>query len=215
MERRGFVMFCTVVSLFLAFSLPVHGSFRKSSGSSVKLPGCAIWAERLDSQTERDSFYEGLPETDDSVETVVPVSLDTSALPFGYPDSVTGVIEGIPEPGSVCIEPSGLYLYVSSFSTGAVHVLRVSSLEQVRILSTGFEPDPLHHHPGTLEMHPRGDYIYITNPADGTVTVVRSLDGGLVTSIDIGQNPSDICFSPAGDRAYVTCRGSDQVFILE
>ncbi len=207
-------MFCLTVSLFLAFSLPVHGSFRKSSGCPVKLPGCAIWAERLDSQTERDSFYEGLPDSGDSVETAVPESLDTSVLPFGYPDSVAGVIEGIPEPGSVCIEPSGLYLYVCSFSTGAVHVLRVSSLEQVRILSTGFEPDTIHH-TGTLEMHPRGGYIYITNPAEGTVIVVRSLDWGFVTSIDIGQSPADICFSPAGDRAYVACRGSDQVFILE
>jgi len=192
-------MFCLAVSLFLAFSLPVHGSFRKSSDCPIKLPGCAIWAERLDSQTERDSFYEGLPDPGDSVETAVPDA---------------GVIEGIPEPGSVCIEPSGLYLYVCSFSTGALHVLRVSSLEQVRILSTGFEPDTIHHI-GTLEMHPRGGYIYITNPAEGTVTVVRSLDGGFVTSIDIGQSPADICFNPAGDRAYVACRGSDQVFILE
>jgi len=207
-------MFCLVMSLFLAFSLPVNESFRKSSHGSIKLPGCAIWAERLDSQTEKDSFYEGLSDSGDFVETDEAESMIPPVLPFGYPDSIAGVIEGIPEPGSICIDPSGLYLYIYSFSTGAVHVLRVSSMEQVRILSTGFEPDPARH-PGTLEMHPRGGYIYVTNPVDSTVAVVSSLDGGLITSIDIGQSPVDICFSPAGDRAYVTCRGSDQVFILE
>ena len=219
-------MFCLVISLFLALFPPNDGSLRKSSEDSIKLPGCAIWAEKLDSQTERDSFYDDLPEVSDSIETDVPELVSSPALPFGYPDSVAGVIEGIPEPDGICIEPSGLYLYVYSFTTEAVHVLRVSSMEQVRILSTGFDSAAGEDERsgneagsanirGTMEMHPRGDYIYLTNPDDGTVIVLRSLDGGMVLSIDVGQSPTEICFSPAGDRAYVTCRGSDQVYILE
>ena len=88
------------------------------------------------------------------------------SLPFGYPDSVSAVREGIFRPLSISVAHSGLYIYVIGSDEDGIMILRASTLE-------------------------------------------------IVGRISVGDSPSDIAFNPADDRAFVTCRDSDQIFVLE
>jgi len=203
--------------LLLQVSAPAGGAPR-SPCASVKLPPCAVYCEWLDSQKETGSFYDGLPENDGSPRPGSDPQDQPAGLPFGFPDSVTGVIEGIPAPLSVSVDPSGLYLYVMTQGSEGLLVVRLSSMEVAASSTIACAPAAGDRAavPGpVVRAHPRGTYLYVTNPADSTVSVFRTDDGSAAAVVKVWGCPSDIGFSPVGSRAYVPCCGSGRIFVLE
>jgi DNA-binding beta-propeller fold protein YncE len=213
-----------MIAAVLFAGLAMAGTQSKNPQATVKLPPCARYCEWMDSQEQTGSFYDDLPEypgqaASDSVTGPV------TSLPFGYPDSVGGVIEGIAGPISVTVAPSGLYLYVMGSSADGILVLRSSTLEITGTIpvfdadETGEDTDcpDSAFSPGsvTIRIHPRGGYIYVLDGTGGNVAVYSTEDGRLAVTVRVGDRPSDLAFNPAGDRAYVTCRDSDQIFVLE
>jgi YVTN family beta-propeller protein len=206
-----------VLLLLLQLIVPAGGA-PKSPSVTAKLPPCAVYCEWLDAQKETGSFYDGLPETDGSPRPASSTDEPPAGLPFGFPDSVTGVIEGIPAPVSVSVDPSGLYLYVMTAGDEGLLVVRLSSMEVIRSTGTADSsatdggiavPCPV------VRVHPRGTYVYVTNPADSTVSVFLTEDGSAAAVVKVWGRPSDIGFSPVGSRAYVPCRDSGRIFVLE
>ena len=177
-----------------------------------------MYAEWLDRQAETGGFYDGLPETDDSRGSEDAVPVESAGLPFGYPDSVAGVLEGIPEPASISIGPSGLYIYVMGSAEDGILVMRASSLEIVGAIAHGDTTgtsDQAAEASRVIRVHPRGEYIYVVDPPGSSICIYDLDDGSLAGVVQVGEGPSDIAFNPAGNRAYVPCPDSDRIFVLE
>jgi WD40 repeat protein len=224
-QKKGSVM--TIASVFLAVLMSA-GTVTKNPVRLSRLPPCARFCEWLDSQAETGSFYDGIPETGDTRDTHTDPEA-TLNLPFGYPDSVSAILEGISGPLSISVSPSGLYIYVIGSDEDGIMILRTSNLETVGSISISDssstedaslseydERDAAVHWPRVAVcVHPRGGYIYVADEADGTVSVFRIDDGVLVGRMKVGDSPTDITFNPAGDRAFVTCYDSNQIYVLE
>jgi DNA-binding beta-propeller fold protein YncE len=61
---------------------------------------------------------------------------------------------------------------------------------------------------------PGTDELWITDRVQGCVTVVSRSRGAITHTIRVGAEPHSLCFSPSGDRAWVSCSAVDRVDVV-
>ena len=58
------------------------------------------------------------------------------------------------------------------------------------------------------------DELWVVDRVQGCVSVVSRSLGSIVRTVRVGAEPHGLCFSPSGDRAWVTCSGADRVDVI-
>jgi len=108
---------------------------------------------------------------------------------------------------SLCILPSGEYLYVSDREDDNVSVIRTSDNTVVKTINVG-------EYPGGLCCIESGEYVYVANRNSMDISVIRTSDNTVVSTIDVGSSPSMICSNPPGNYLYVSLYTTDEVCVI-
>jgi len=127
----------------------------------------------------------------------------------------TGTIPTGIDPGSVTVDPSGRFAYVTNFEGSNISMYTINPttgvLTSIGTITTGYAPR-------SVAVHPSGKFAYATNVnvnVDSNVGIYAiNTTTGALTSIGTaaaGSFPYSIAIDPSGKFAYVTNLQSDNV----
>ncbi|HSR70060.1 MAG TPA: YncE family protein [Acidobacteriota bacterium] len=113
------------------------------------------------------------------------------------------------EPIGVAVTPSGDKLFVTN-RRGLVKVIDAETRQIIDDIKVGGRPSNITISPGGLE-------AFVTNYGRGKIGRIDFIDTAthrIVASKDIGVTPMASAVSPLGDRLFVVCAGSNDVWVL-
>ena len=115
-------------------------------------------------------------------------------------------------PGSVAVDPSGKFAYVTNSNSNDVSMYTINSttgaLTSIGTIATGASPI-------SVAVDPSGSFAYVANYGSNNVSIYSiNATTGALTSIGTtaaGSNPTSIAIHPSGTFAYVTNSNSNNV----
>ncbi len=123
-----------------------------------------------------------------------------------------GTIAAEPAPGSMAVDPSGMFAYVANSGASDVSMYSINAstgmLTSVGLTAAGTNPS-------SVAVDPAGKFAYVTNSGSSDVSMytINTTTGALTLSgtISAGSTPTSIAIHPSGKFAYVTNSGSNSV----
>lgn len=142
--------------------------------------------------------------TNDFSDTVSVVNTETDMI-------TTSITVGL-NPYDVAFSPDGQKAYVTNHSDNTFSVINTSN----DMVSGTFNVGVGNSEPYGVAFNPREmkHQAYIVNDGSDTVSVIDTINDTVTTSITIENNPTNVAFSPDGQKAYVTNGNSDTVSVI-
>ncbi len=129
----------------------------------------------------------------------------------------TGDFSGTPSqvdvgasPRGVAVEPNGNYAYVANFEDDTITEIFVSSRTVNETIEVGKGPWGVAAH---YDRDKNTPVAYVTNHDDDSVSVVDK--DGETTISNVGDGPTGVAVTPAGDYVYVANTFSDTVSVID
>lgn len=121
----------------------------------------------------------------------------------------TGQLESkfsVPTPYYSLVIPERNRLYVTSKSTGSVHVIDLDTREVARTIPVGKAPSHLAYD---------GDRLWVTNAGSGDVSVVDAAANREVKRIPSGADPHGVAYDSGTGFVFVANRGDRTLSVIE
>jgi YVTN family beta-propeller protein len=123
-----------------------------------------------------------------------------------------GTIATGTDPGSVAVDPSGKFAYVTNSGSNDVSMYTIEAttgaLGSIGTIAAGTDPV-------SVAVDPSGKFAYVTNFSSNDVSMynINATTGSLTSlgTIAAGLSPSSIAIHPSGNFAYVTNSGANDV----
>ena len=106
------------------------------------------------------------------------------------------------------VSPDGRYLWVQTAGTDQNVVLDTVTMEALVTASAGHDPEQSAFQPG-------GPYALIAHLQSTALVVLNSATGAPVTSLELGRNQANICYTPDGATAFVTSPDGNEVLVID
>jgi 6-phosphogluconolactonase len=123
-----------------------------------------------------------------------------------------GTIATGTDPGSIAVDPSGKFAYVTNSGSNDVSMYTIDAttgaLGSIGTIAAGTDPV-------SVAVDPSGKFAYVTNFSSNDVSMytINATTGSLTLlgTIAAGLSPSSIAIHPSGNFAYVTNSGANDV----
>jgi YVTN family beta-propeller protein len=123
-----------------------------------------------------------------------------------------GTIATGTDPGSVAVDPSGKFAYVTNSGSNDVSMYTIEAttgaLGSIGTIAAGTDPV-------SVAVDPSGKFAYVTNFSSNDVSMytINATTGSLTSlgTIAAGLSPSSIAIHPSGNFAYVTNSGANDL----
>ncbi len=109
-------------------------------------------------------------------------------------------------PRGIGFSPDRKHVYVALGDDNAIGVIDASSLEVVRKIPAGSDPE-------AFAVHPNGT-IYLSNEDEGLASVLDPASGKILAEIKVGLEPEGVGVSPDGQQVLVTSESSNMVHVI-
>lgn len=106
------------------------------------------------------------------------------------------------------VSPDGHVVWVQTEGTNENVVLDVETMEQLKSVPAGVDPEQSAFQPG-------GPYGMIAHIASNALVVLDAGSGERVAEIELGESQGNICYSGDGSFAFVTSLGGNEVVIID
>lgn len=124
--------------------------------------------------------------------------------------SKTGELEKTIEiggrPRGIGFSPDRSVVYVALGDDNAIGVIDTQTLEVLRKIPAGSDPE-------AFDVHPNGR-IYLSNEDDGLASVLDPSTGEIVAEVEVGIEPEGVAVAPDGKRVYVTSESTNMVHVI-
>lgn len=121
-------------------------------------------------------------------------------------DTVEATVSVGNRPRGVGLSPDRRHLYVALGEDNAIGVVDVRSLEVLRKIPSGSDPEAFAVHPGGL--------LYLSNEDDRMVTALDPESGKILAQIQVGIEPEGVGVSPNGRWVMVTSESTSMVHVI-
>lgn len=111
------------------------------------------------------------------------------------------------QPGECCTDPTGGILYVPFLDDHVIWIIDSASLSVVDVVYTD---NPVR----SLAYRPSGGEVYALSYIDDMVTILTTDPPEVAAEIPLGHLPVDMAFTPDGEELYVSCLGSDEIWLI-
>ncbi len=131
-----------------------------------------------------------------------PVLQDSSPRPFW--NFETNLVH------PVRVSEDGQRLFCVNPPEGALEVYSLSDLDDpvlMRSIPVGLEPCSVTER--------TSDEIWVVDSLSDSVSIVSLSAGRVIDVLEVGDEPADVCFAGAPQRAFVTCSASDEVYAFD
>lgn len=108
------------------------------------------------------------------------------------------------------VSADGERLFCVNPPEGALEVYSLSDLDDpvlMRSIPVGLEPCSVTER--------TSDEVWVVDSLSDSVSVVSLSAGGVIDVLEVGDEPADVCFAGAPERAFVTCSASDEVYVFD
>ena len=109
-------------------------------------------------------------------------------------------------PSSLCLDPSGSYLYVTDSRSGTVTIIDTVSRRPIHTYE-------ICDSPAGISFAPDGEEYYVGGMEDQVVYVISAATNSIIRTIDIGSFADELCITPSGDFLYVSCQSQGVVTV--
>lgn len=110
------------------------------------------------------------------------------------------------QPRGIGLAPDGSELYVALGDENKITVINPVSLEVIRDLESGADPE-------TFAVHPNGN-LYISNEEDNMATVLDPRSGETIAQIKVGIEPEGVAVSADGTHVIVTSESTNMLHVI-
>jgi len=130
-----------------------------------------------------------------------------------WPNEVIATIEVPYFPQAVATTPDGEYVWVGNFGfdmiADTISIIRTSDNTLVGFTLAGAGPE-------CIAFLSDGEHAYVSNRWDNTVSVVEATPGAhpILSTIEVGEYPWNLCCHPGGGFVYTACVDSDVVSVI-
>ena len=109
-------------------------------------------------------------------------------------------------PRGIGFSPDRTKVYVALGDTNAIGVIDTQTLEILRRVPAGSDPE-------AFDVHPNG-HIYLSNEDDGLASVLDPETGKILAEVEVGIEPEGVAVSPDGRSVYVTSESTNMVHVI-
>lgn len=120
--------------------------------------------------------------------------------------SVETTIDVGDRPRGIGFSPDRSMVYVALGNENAIGVIDAVTLELVRKVPAGSDPE-------AFAVHPNGT-IYLSNEDEGLATALNPDSGEILAEIKVGLEPEGVGVSPDGKQVLVTSESSNMVHVI-
>ena len=113
-------------------------------------------------------------------------------------------------PRSLCLSPDGVFLFVSDTGHNCIKVLRIADGKLERTIGSKESLNA----PYGVRITPNGAVLWACSNSGSCVQVFSVASGDVLHTIDGVDKPIEVCFSRAGDVAYVSDLKNDCVRVF-
>ena len=131
---------------------------------------------------------------------------DTVSVIDSRTHQLVATVEVGGRPRGIGFSPDRSKVYVALGNENAIGVIDTQSLEVLKKIPAGSDPE-------AFDVHPNGR-IYLSNEDDGKATVLNPETGEIEAEIEVGIEPEGVAVTPDGKKVMVTSESTNMVHVI-